>query len=511
MSATNTTGIERVRELVARRFGLGAITAALVLTVAAGAILGLRDVYRATSMVVVDPGPGAGEGLPAELEARLQVIGQQILSRPSVVEMLDRFDLYHELRGRVPEQVVLQRFRNDVVVDRKEAQEPGGRGRTVAFTVTYQSGDRSKVAGVSNALAEAYVRQDVRERRAAAEAVGGELEHVRRQLDEQERRLGAFRARHGGMLPEQADSNASALDRTNADLRSASENRLRAMERRSALLKQLADADPGVSGDADATAARVARLNQELAELRRSYTDRYPDVERVKAEIAAVEAQSKEARQQPRQEPATGTSALTPLKEALNDAEQEIAQLRNQEVALRRRTEDYRQQVEVAPATGQALLEMSRDYETTKALYTSVLRRFEEARLAAGSGTEALPGRGFRLLEAALPPAVPVGPPRGRLLMMALALAIAAGVAVSFVAEQLDATFRSVDDLRGFTRVPVLVAIPEVLTRRERRGRWLLRSAAVAAVLLVAVVLGHASYRVAHGDAAIPGVGWRVS
>ncbi|HEX6740130.1 MAG TPA: hypothetical protein VF310_17750, partial [Vicinamibacteria bacterium] len=56
-----------------------------------------------------------------------------------------------------------------------------------------------------------------------------------------------------------------------------------------------------------------------------------------------------------------------------------------------------------------------------------------------------------------------------------------------------------VEDVRGFTRVPVY-GIPTLLSndderRRRRRRRW-----AVAAVLLAALGLGQASYRLARGS-----------
>ena len=75
-------------------------------------------------------------------------------------------------------------------------------------------------------------------------------------------------------------------------------------------------------------------------------------------------------------------------------------------------------------------------------------------------------GERFRILEAAIPPSGPNAPNRLRLLIMGLFLAVlAAGVAVLMV-EQFDTSFHSVDDLRQFTSVPVLVAIPRIASLR---------------------------------------------
>ena len=98
-------------------------------------------------------------------------------------------------------------------------------------------------------------------------------------------------------LPQQQAANLATLERLNAQLRLNSDNQLRAMERRERLLKHLADLDPaGSAGGPDATATRIGRLKQELTELRTRFSDKYPDVVRVKAEIAALERQLAEAK-----------------------------------------------------------------------------------------------------------------------------------------------------------------------------------------------------------------------
>ena len=84
---------------------------------------------------------------------------------------------------------------------------------------------------------------------------------------------------------------------------------------------------------------------------------------------------------------------------------------------------------------------------------------------------------------------------------MALACAVTAGVVM--LAEQLDTSFHAVDDLRAFSKLPVLVTIPEIKTRSDRtRRRWRARLAAGAGVVGLFLVVGLA-YVGAHNDALI--------
>ena len=77
-------------------------------------------------------------------------------------------------------------------------------------------------------------------------------------------------------------------------------------------------------------------------------------------------------------------------------------------------------------------------------------------------------------------------------------IGLAAGAVL--LAEQLDTSFHTVDELRTFTTVPVLVSIPRIVTASDRsRGRRRLQLATAATVLgLVLMVV--AAYFVATGN-----------
>jgi polysaccharide chain length determinant protein (PEP-CTERM system associated) len=503
MSAQAQTGFDRVREVGRRRGGLAVIVAALALALGAGVALGLPSVYRATATVLVGPEENAPDGAaPAGLESRLHVVKEEILSRAHAAGLVRRFGLYPALQGQGAPELVLEQFRRDVEVQLREAQEPGGRGRTVAVAVGYRGPDPAVVATVTNALADAYLAWDARLRASAAAALEAQVAQVRAQVDAQEQRLGEFRSRHAGDLVPHGDTTLATLERLNGQLRAASESRLRALERRSALFRELGEAAPKAPDDPDATASRLAKLNQELADLRQRFTDKYPDVQRMKTEIATLERQAAESRRRARPEP---QAALAPraasLQEALRDTDSEIDGLRVEEASLRRQVEGARRQVGTAPrgggaATAQSLLELTRDYETTKSVYASLLRRYEEARLAAADGRQALQ---MRILEPAVPPSIPAAPNRLRLLLVALAVSLGAGLAAALLAEHADGSFHSVEDVRGFTRVPVF-GIPTLLTRDDQRRRRRRRQWAVAAVILGVACLGQVSYRLARGS-----------
>src|SRR5207245_5441316 len=149
------------------------------------------------------------------------------------------------------------------------------------------------------------------------------------------------------------------------------------------------------------------------------------------------------------------------LKEALTDVQTEIKVLKGEESHLRESTALYQGRVENVPRREQEFKELSRDYESTRELYQSLSKRYEEAQLAE-SMEQRQKGEQFRVLDPAVPKPEPAAPNRFRLLVIALmgSLALAAGAVV--LAEQVDTSFHAIDDLRAFSAVPVLVSIPRI-------------------------------------------------
>jgi len=191
--------------LLRRHTRLATVVFGTVLTSAATFAISLPDMYRSTATVLVEhPGTAEGVGkslIAVEFETRLQMISQEVLSQTRLMALMDRFDLYPELRMLGEDAGAVERLRRDIQV--KLTRVEGGR-RPVAFSIVFRWRHPETVARVANALASFYVEE-----------------------------------------------NAKILER-------------------------------------QASSARLPRLTQELAQMQEVYTSQYPDVVRLKAEIAAL-------------------------------------------------------------------------------------------------------------------------------------------------------------------------------------------------------------------------------
>lgn len=500
-------GLDRVWALWNRRKWLGIIAFVLPLTAATAVIMGLPDLYQSTALVMIErqqvPEAFVRSTVTSQLEIRLHTISQEILSRSRLESLITRMGLYPELKGPGTSEQAVERMRRDIRLDLRGADANRG-GMTTAFALSYRGRDPQTVAVVTNTLASFYIEENLkaRERQATgtAEFLKVQMDDAKRRLDEQEGRMGELQRRYLGELPQQLQGNLATLDSLNAQLRINNDNQIRMAERRDQIAGQLAQAKLN-SGGPEPDEVRLARLQQELITLRMKYTDRWPDIIRIKDEIERLKKEMAEPK--PKIDPKAVAGPPTPevarLQDTLRTIETELRLTKQEEQRLRQGIVAYQGRLDNAPKREQEYLDATRDYQNTRELYQTLSRKYSDAQLAE-SMEQRQKGEQFRILDSALPSSTPAAPRRSRLLVASLALSFVLGAGSMVLMELLDTSFHSSRDLRAYTTVPVLVNIPRIVTEADaRRSRWRFRLAAVG-VLLAIVVVGGSSYMLAHGN-----------
>ncbi len=493
-------GLEYALEVALRRKWVALVAFAVAFAAFASVATSLPDLYRATATVLVESQHVSEElvrtSVSSELDTRIQRIRQELTSRGRLGDLITRLDLYRDLRAKgVPFDEVIEQMRRDLQLDLQGVDQMSVRSPTVAFTISYSGRDPQTVAQVANVLASYYVDENTRMRAGqaahTAEFLKVQLADIKKQLDDQDRRASAFKLTHLGELPQQIEANLGSLERLNTQLRLNAESQLRAIDRRDRIEAQMTETQNAERQGAplSARAAELAKLKQELSEMRRQFSDAYPDVIRIKSEIASLERQDREAAPvAPAAPAAPRVDQKDRLAQSLGDVERELAALKDEEVALRGAIASYERRVENVPKRQEEFQALSRDYETTKERYDTLLKRYEEAQLAAnleqGQKVEQ-----FRVLDTAIPPRNPSAPGRLRLLVAGLiaALVFAAGVVV--LAEKLDTSFHSLEELRANVSGLTLFSIPIIESPSVTRRQWGLVAFRVATVVIAIAVI----------------------
>jgi polysaccharide chain length determinant protein (PEP-CTERM system associated) len=531
-------GLAGLLEIARRRRVLALLPFLFVLTAAASLAVFLPSVWTAKTLVLVNrqqiPERFVAPTVQADIESRLLTLSQDILTSDRLMKIAQDYGLYQNLRRTQPTEEVVDQMRRDIrleLVEDKAAERRQREQRSVLFSIAYRAPDPTVAAGVTNTLASLYIQENgrLREKQAAGTTafLQGQLTDVGNKLKAQEQRITEYKEKFLGELPEQRDTNVRTMERLQQQLQLASENNRRANERKQLLTDSLGQFDmtsglvagPGAGPNitpADTAAARLNLLRQELAVMQTRFHERYPDVVQMKDQIrileAKVEAEKKQqaalatqAANATAKKPARDLrvapqnpyiqSLMTQLDQAQVDAKassQEIADI-NRQIAV------YQRRLENTPKREQELAIITRDYETTRELHRNLLGKRGEADMAADL-EQRQQGETFRVIEPARLPDRPAGPNRFRLLLVGLALALgASGVAV-LLAEQVDTSFRRVDEVRATAPMPVLSAIPRITTEQDRYRQLRQRRWATAAVAVGLFVVAGTSFVVAHNN-----------
>jgi polysaccharide chain length determinant protein (PEP-CTERM system associated) len=452
-----------------------------------------------------------------EVDDRIQMISQQLLSRARLERIVNEFDLYKKERETQIMEDVIERMRLFDISIRPVS--PSRRGNQASsFKVSFDAPQPRTAMLVAERLASMFVQENLQDREVLADSTNqflqAQLEDAKRRLVEHETKFEEFRRRNAGRLPTQMQSNLQMMQQKQAQLQANSDgankdrDRLTAIE---ALIAEAAAAPPEVraAGSAPGNApgtpaqqlegARVALRNLEL----RLKPD-HPDVKQAKQIIRELEAKAEaEALAAsvsadpgavvPAGQSAAATSRIAALRLEARDIRARLETRKADDARLQSELASYASRVEASPGLESELTELMRDYSTINEQYTTLLRKAEESRIAVNLERRQI-GEQFRIIDGARLPERPFSPNRTRYNLMGLLGGLALGLALAALLEYRDTTLKTDDDVVTSLALPVLAVIPAMVTARERkrlrrRRVALAFSASMASLVLVAVVV----------------------
>ena len=444
--------------------------------------------YRSETLILVVPQRVPDDYVKAtvteSIADRLPSISDQILSRSRLEQIIQEMDLYSHERSRQVMEDVVAGMRKDVhvAVEAKEAD---------SFRVTYVSDNAVTAQKVTERLASLYIEQNLTDRSNQAEStsqfLATQLEQAKRQLVEQEKKLEQYRRAHPGQLPTQMQANLQAIQNASLQLQAVSDATNRARERRLLIERQIADTQAvpvplpvaGANAEALETPATAAEqleaARARLAGYLQRYTPEHPQVIGLERAIAELEKQvAQEAPISPterRLSPAEAVQKkkILDLQAELEVVDHQLETNRAEEQRLKGLIASYQTKVDAAPTRESELVELTRDYSTLQAAYTSLLMKREDAIVAANLERRQI-GEQFRILDPASKPEKPTNQLQ-RVAVMCSGAAAGLVLGLVFVGFRLyrDSTFRREEEVHHLLNVPVLALIPVMRSEGEVR------------------------------------------
>jgi polysaccharide biosynthesis transport protein len=268
----------------------------------------LPATYRSMATILIEQ-----QEIPQELvrsvitsfaDQRVQIISQRVMTTQNLLSLIERYDLYPEIREKQPREVLLAKMRDDIgmhmisadVIDPRSGRPTQA---TIAFSVSYQSRSPDLALKVANEITSLYLNENLASRTQLGQQTSTffseEATRQRQRIDELDKTLAAFKEKHHDDLPEFTQLNIQNAERTELDLRDA-ESRISALDSQTVLLQaQLAQISPNTQVYSDTGQRvfgpedRLKALKSTLAGYKARYGPDHPDVISTQHEVDGLE------------------------------------------------------------------------------------------------------------------------------------------------------------------------------------------------------------------------------
>lgn len=467
--------------------------------------------YKSSTLILVEqptmPESYVAPNVNENLQDRLQSITQQILSRTRLLMIIDKLHLYQDGKGKLTPDDKVELIGKDISVDLVRDTR---NNEISAFRVSFSNRDPHIAQQVTAELTEIFINENLKVRQAQSEDttkfIEKQLEDARAALSDQEAKVRLFQATHQGALPTQQASNLQILGGLQQQLQNEQDSLNTAKQQRvyyETLIEQYKSLHTTVRTP-DGGQTELGALDQELSKLRAQltdlssrYTDSYPDVQKLKLQIAQTEQQRKDllAAAKNGKHNGEGTNAENPallqLQSQLRANETEVASRERAIAGQQAHIDEYQARLNEEPATEQQLAELTRGYEQSKANYDDLLKKKNQSVMAT-SMEQMQRGERFMMLD---PPSLPVKPDfpnHLKLCGVGLGVGLALGIVVVFGLEFLDDRLHGEKEVKALLPFAVVAEIPDIHTDLDllRAKRKLALGWVVGAIELLAILAG---------------------
>ena len=504
-------------KILRRRKWLIILPLIAVTTAVAYVVYRLPDVYESVTLIVVKPSTLPNSVVPSmtedSLTRQLAGISQVVTSRSSLEPLVVKYDLYASERSRgEPMEAVIDTMRNDI----KVAVNTSRNDITNAFNISFRGRNPKTTQAVTAELASRYIdeqtKNTVTSTASARQFIDQQVLQTKQELDAVDKQRLDFMTANAQNLPSGGAALVSQLTGLREQQKALMSETGRLQDRRSALASQLTllkkqseqtrddlaenMTDPKTTLAWAELTKRKADLQAELQLLLTNYKPKHPDVIAKEAQIEGITtemdrmiAEWKEKIKVKQEKLANRPDlSVAGLAEEVKMVEGEIKRQQKMLADNEKAIADIITRINNVPGAEVALGAIEREYQTKKTAYDQLLSQQQKIALGNEAATQQQ-GEGIEVIDPANLPSKPVAPKRFMLAGIGLAVGLGVGLFMAGVFEVPRLlTIQNSEDARHYTGLPVLVAVPELLTPQEARSKPRKRLLLLAAGMVATIV-----------------------
>lgn len=506
-------------KILRRRKWLIILPAIAVAVAASYVIYKLPDVYKSSTLIVVKPSTLPQSVIPMSTEdaltRQLAGISQVVTSRSSLEPLVEKYELYQvERRRGEPMEAIFSMITSAIKVDVNTTRNDVTNG----FDISFLYRDPKIAQAVTAELASKYISVQNSEQLSSAQSalqfIDKQVAQTKDELDAIDGKRLQFMRENLPHLPSSVSSLLGQLTGLREQQRTLITEVGRLQDRRSALAAQLTlmrkqaeqmidDAasdltDPKTTPSWAELVKRKADLEGELQRLSAEFREKHPDIQAKKAQIKSVDEQMDlmlsdwKARIEERKKKLENRPDLqvNAMSLEIKNIDGEIARQQKQLTDNEANINKISSSINSVPGAEVALAALDREYETKKTAYDKLLDEQQKIALSAKAAQDQQ-AQGIEVIDPANLPSKPVAPKRALLVGMAVIAGLGLGLLLVGIFEiPLLLTIQTTEDARHYTGLPVLIAVPELMTPQEarslpRRRRLLLAAGVVATIVSI--------------------------
>ncbi len=443
------------------------VTALAIMTVITVVSYLLPNKFEAKSTVFIEKSVISellkGLTFTPSAEDKIKVLSYALNSRTLIAKVLDELDLKKGSEAEQEKHIKQMQDNTQIKIKDKEG----------LFVISFQDRSPKIARDYVNALVRRYIDENTSSKRqesyGATQFVSEQLSTFKEKLDKSEEAANAFKSGSGSI----ASMDPSLLLRDIND----SQQRLDDLRIRQTQLETLL---AGLSKVSSAQ-SNMPALQKKLQELQLQYTDNYPEIQRVKEDIRALDEQLK-----------SGQGVAKPVDSPeYAKLASELRALRQAETNLSNNIARNRGLLHSIPAARATLESLEREKSSQKTLYETMLARQGQSEVSKQMEVQDK-STVFRIVDPAVLPFKPVSPDRVKIILMGILAGIGGGLGLIVLKDQMDSTVKNVDMARQFG-FPVLAVIPRIedpqrLVIQAKRDRKIYIAAALYFSMILVVL-----------------------
>lgn len=428
-------------QLIVRRKEIFVAVALLIMTSVIIVSYLLPKKYEASSTVFIEKNVISelvkGITVTPSMEDTIKVLTYAITSRTLLTKVAENLDMNLSKGSNV--ESIIQKLQANTSVKVKDNN---------LFIISYTDQDPKLARDYVNTLVRLYIEDNSSSKRGesydATQFLSEQIDNFQNKLEKAEDDVSAYRRDKGGVI---AVDEGKLFEDINLSRQKLYDLELQRNQLEARRQNARTTSDPLLS--------KITAMQKRLDELRVEYTDKYPEIVKIKNDIETAKEQMK-----------TRSSDFRGADpQEMGKINTEIAAIKLSENSLRRYIATNESLLKQLPSAKAGLEKLELEKTNQKNIYDQLYTRHSQSEVSKQMEVQDK-STTFRIVDPAVQPAKPASPNRLNIMLMGIIGGLAGSFGILMLLDQMNSSVRDVDFIKGLG-LPLLAVVPRIHDQQQ--------------------------------------------